>query len=248
MSESDERPVALVTGASRGIGVATATQLAETGYDVVLAARESPALETAAEQVRTRGARALAVPTDVGEPAAIEALVATIDERFGRLDAAIVNAGTGEPRDVPLEELALEDYRQVVHTNVDGAFLTTRAVLPALRAAEGALVYVGSYMAVYPNTSTPIYAASKWWLRGFAHSVAGRVGPDGVTVSLINPSGVPTNFGADLREQANDERLDAAEELSADQVAESIGFAVETAAPGAVAELNLFRQDIYERF
>jgi hypothetical protein len=59
---------------------------------------------------------------------------------------------------------------------------------------------------------------------------------------------VPTNFGADLREQANDERLDAAEELSADQVAESIGFAVETAAPGAVAELNLFRQDIFERF
>jgi hypothetical protein len=244
----DGRPVALVTGAGRGIGAATARRLAA-DHDVVLAARSGGEIDDVAATVRAEaGAAALAVPTDVGDPDEVAALVEATLERFGRLDAVVVNAGTGEPRNVPIEELSLEEYRRVMATNVDGAFHTVRAALPALREAAGTLVFLGSYKGLYPSTSTPVYAASKWWLRGFAQSLAGRVGPEGVAVSVINPTGVPTAFGRDSREATNADRLDPEEVLSAEEVADAVAYAVGAAPPGTVAELNLFRRDVYRRF
>jgi NADP-dependent 3-hydroxy acid dehydrogenase YdfG len=240
-----DRPVALITGASRGIGAATAARLAGAGYDVVLAARDERTLEEVASGI---DARTRAVPTDVTDPDAVAALVEGTLDRFGRLDAAVVNAGTGERRNVPLAELPLEEYHRVRATNVDGAFYTTRAVLEPLRERDGTLVFVGSYKGVYPSTSTPVYAATKWWLRGFAKSVAGRTGPDGVAVSLINPSGVPTEFGREFRDRTGTDRLDPDDSLSTEDVADAIAFAVAQPAPGAVSELDLFRRDIYERF
>ena len=242
-------PVALVTGASRGIGAATADALAADGFDVVLAARTESDLRAVADEVAAdHGVTAHTVPTTVTDPDAVQSLVDATLERFGRLDAAVVNAGTGERRHVPLADLPLDEYRRVRATNVDGAFYTTRAVLDPLRETDGALVFVGSYKAKYPSTSTPVYAASKWWLRGFAKSVAGRAGPDGVAVSLVNPSGVPTEFARESRETTNADRLDPATVVSAEDVADAIVTAVDQDAPGAVAELDLFRRDIYERF
>ena len=244
-----DRPVALVTGASRGIGAATAHRLADDGFDVVLAARSQDDLDVVAGEVADdHGVTARAVPTDVTDADAVAALVDATLERFGRLDAAVVNAGTGERRNVPLSELPLEEYRRVRATNVDGSFYTTRAVLDPLRETGGTLVFVGSYKGKYPSTSTPVYAATKWWLRGFAKSVAGRVGPDGVAVSVVNPTGVPTDFGRDVRERTNADRLDSGDVLSTDDVADAVATAVAQDAPGAVAELDLFRRDIYERF
>jgi NADP-dependent 3-hydroxy acid dehydrogenase YdfG len=241
--------VALITGASRGIGKATARRLASDGFTVVLAARSEDELRTVANDIeKTTDTTAYAVPTDVTDPDAVTALVDTTLERFGRLDAAIVNAGTGERRNVPLVDLSLEEYETVRATNVDGAFYTTRAVVEPLREAKGTLVFVGSYKGKFPSTSTPVYAASKWWLRGFAQSVAGRVGPDGVAVSLINPSGVPTSFGRDTRERTNDELLAGRDVISASDVADAIGTAIAQESPGAITELDLFRRDIYERF
>ncbi|MEF8787344.1 MAG: SDR family oxidoreductase [Haloarculaceae archaeon] len=246
---TDGSRVALVTGASRGIGAETARQLAANGFDIVLAARSETPLRHVAEDITTsHGGAAHAVPTDVTDPDAVTALVETTLERFGRLDATVVNAGTGERRNVPLTELSLAEYRTVRATNVDGAFYTTRAVVDHLRETNGTLVFVGSYKGKYPSTSTPVYAASKWWLRGFAQSVAGRVGPDGVAVSLVNPTGVTTAFGRDTRDQTNEELLDAKDALTASDVAETIVTAVDQDAPGAITELDLFRRDIYERF
>ncbi|WP_302081955.1 SDR family oxidoreductase [Salinibaculum rarum] len=241
--------VALITGASRGIGAATARRLATDGATVVLAARSGDQLRTVANDIEeTTDGAAHAVPTDVTDPDAVQALVETTLERFGRLDAVVVNAGTGERRNVPLTELSLDEYRTVRATNIDGAFYTTRAVLDPLRETTGSLVFVGSYKGKYPSTSTPIYAASKWWLRGFAQSVAGRVGPDGVAVSLVNPTGVTTSFGRETREQPNSELLADDDALSAADVAETIVTALDQDAPGAITELDLFRRDIYERF
>ncbi len=249
MGSADGKRVALVTGGSRGIGAATAEALAADGFDVVLAARSDADLQTVADEITADHDVAVhPVPTDVTDPDAVQSLVDTTLERFGRLDVAVVNAGTGERRNVPLSDLPLEEYHQVRATNVDGAFYTTRAVLDALRETDGTLVFVGSYKAKYPSTSTPIYAASKWWLRGFAKSVAGRAGPDGVAVSLVNPSGVPTTFGRDTRETTNADRLDPEEVIAADDVAEAIRTAIAQDSPGAVTELDLFRRDIYERF
>ena len=246
---TDQHRVALVTGASRGIGAATADALAANGFDVVLAARTEAELQAVASEIASdHDVTAHAVPTDVTDPDAVESLVDATLDRFGRLDAAVVNAGTGERRNVPLADIPLAEYHRVRATNVDGAFYTTRAVLDPLRETDGTLVIVGSYKGKYPSTSTPLYAASKWWLRGFAKSVAGRVGPDGVAVSLVNPSGVPTEFAREARAETNDERLDPEQVISAEDVAAAIHTAISQDAPGAVAELDLFRRDIYERF
>lgn len=240
--------VALITGGSSGIGAATARRLADAGTDVVLASRDESSLAAVAADCEAAGVDALAVPTDVTDREAVEALIDATTERFGRLDTVVVNAGIGEARDVPLDELPVEQFERVTATNVHGAYYTARAALPALRASDGSLVFVGSYKGKHPSTSTPIYAASKWWLRGFALSVAGRVGPDGVGVTLVNPSGVTTGFGGEFRERTNERALDDATTLDPSDVAAAVAYAVDQDAPATVTELDVNRRDIYERF
>ena len=248
MDDSSPDEVVLITGGSSGIGAATARRFATDGAAVVLAARSESSLSATAGELADTDGEVLTVPTDVTDPEAVSALLDATIDRFGRLDAAVVNAGVGEQRDVPLPELPIEQFEQVTETNVHGAYYTARAALPALRETGGTVVFIGSYKGKYPSTSTPVYAASKWWLRGFAASLAGRVGPDGVAVSLINPSGVPTDFGSDFRAETNDEALDPERTITASDVADAIRYAVRQDAPAAVTELDLYRQDIYERF
>ena len=240
--------VVLVTGGSSGIGAATARRFADAGADVVLCARSEDRLSAVATECRERGSEALAVPTDITDSDAVEALVEATADRFGQLDVVVANAGTGEQSDVPLSELPIEQFEQVTETNVHGAYYTTRAAAPLLRDGGGTLVFVGSFKGKYPSTSTPIYAASKWWLRGFAASMAGRLGPDSVGVSLVNPSGVTTPFGSQFREQTNDVALDEESTLDPDDVAEAIGYIASQEPPATVSELDLNRQDIFERF
>ncbi|MFW6316879.1 MAG: SDR family oxidoreductase [Halorubrum sp.] len=240
--------VALITGASSGIGAETARRFADAGTNVVLAARSETSLTAVADDCEAAGVDALVVPTDVTDYEAVAALVDATTERFGRLDTVVVNAGIGEQRDAPVDELPLEQFERVTATNVHGAYYTTRASVPALRDADGSLVFVGSYKGKHPSTSTPVYAASKWWLRGFALSVAGQVGPDGVGVTLVSPSGVTTNFGSEFRDRTNVVALDDASTLDPADVAEAIAYAVSQEAPATVTELDLNRRDIYERF
>lgn len=246
--ETDDPEVTLITGGSSGIGAETARRFAADGSHVVLAARSEETLSELASELDENGSHALAVPTDVTDPDAVAALFEATLDRFGRVDTVVVNAGTGETRDIPLEGFPLEQFETVTRTNVDGAFLTTRAALPALRESGGTLVYIGSYKGKYPSTSTPVYAASKWWLRGFAASVAGRVGPDGVGVTLVNPTGVPTKFGSQFREETNEQALDETETLTVENVADAIRYAAKQDSPAAVAEIDLYREDIHERF
>ena len=245
---ADDAPVVVVTGASAGIGAATARRLAADGTRVVLAARRAERLEAVADDCRSAGVETAVVPTDVTDRAAVEALFTAVEERCGRLDGVVVNAGIGEEHTDAVDALPVEQFEAVTETNVHGAFYTTRAALPALREHGGTIVFVGSYKGIYPSTSSPVYAASKWWLRGFAKSVAGQVGSDGVAVTIVNPTGVRTEFGSEFRDQPNAEALDPSTTVGVDDVADSIAFALTQDSPTAVAELNLFRQDIHERF
>lgn len=245
---TDSPEVTVITGGSSGIGAATARQFAAAGSHIVLAARRQQPLSELATELEAEGVETLAVPTDVTDPDDVGALFEATLDHFGRLDTVVVNAGTGEKRQIPLEEFPIEQFRAVTRTNVDGAFFTTREAVAALKRSQGTLVYVGSYKGKYPSTSTPVYAASKWWLRGFAASVAGRVGPDGVAVTLINPSGVPTKFGSQFRDETNDESLDPEQTITADDVATAIRYAADQESPAAAAEIDLYRQDIYEQF
>ena len=230
----------LVTGASSGIGAATAERLGAMGADVVLAARRESKLSGVADAVEAAGGRAHAVPTDVTDPDAVGALVETAVERTGGLDAVVANAGTGEPRDAPLDA---DEFARVTRTNVDGAFHTANAALGPLRESGGNLVFVGSYLGKHPGAATPVYDASKWWLRGFAGSLGARHGED-VGVSVVSPSGVRTEFGHGARDLTNEERYAEGEVLSAEQVAASVVFCLRQTPPANVVELDLYRRGI----
>jgi len=236
---------ALVTGASSGIGAATARRLAADGASVAVAARREGRLADLVEAVEADGGEAVAVPTDVTDEDAVAALVDTAAERFGGLDVVVSNAGLG--RDDAVEDLSTDDYRAMMDVNVDGTFYLARAAVPHLRRAGGTFVVVGSFAGHYPRPFNPVYAATKWWVRGFAHSLAGSVGEDGVAVSVVNPSEVRTEFG-DEDGDAFEERYGPGEVTEPDEVADAIAFAARQESPTAVSELDLFRRDKYADF
>lgn len=227
---------AVITGASSGIGEATAHALAERGANVVLVARRREALESVAEDVRSaHGVEAVVADGDVRDAATSAAAV----EEFGGLDVAVVNAGIARGSDVAT--MTDEEYSAMQGTNVDGAFFLTREALPHLTEREGSLVAVGSFAGEYPRSFNPVYAATKWWVRGFAHSVAAQVGDDGVAVSVVNPSEVRTEFGSEDGEPF-EERFEPGSVTEPAEVAEAIAFAASR--PGSTAqEIDLFRRD-----
>ena len=241
MSLDDD--VALITGASSGIGEATAHALAREGADVALAARRRERLESIAGAIESEfGAETLLVPTDVRDEAAVEAMVEETVEAFGRLDVLVNNAGLGVGGDV--EEATTEQYRLMMGTNVDGVFFATRAALPHLREADGNLVVVGSFAGQYPRPGNPIYAATKWWVRGFAHSLEGQVGPDGVGVSVVNPTEVRTEFASEENESF-EERFEPGEVTEPEEVADAVAFAA-AQDRSTVHEIDLYRRDKFE--
>jgi len=244
MESTLDGEAAIVTGASSGIGEATAHALAARGGNVALAARRAERLDTIADDLREEyDVEAQPVPTDIRDEAAVDALVETTVERFGSLDILVNNAGLGRGSDVA--EMSTEAYRTMMETNVDGVFFATRAALPHLVESEGNLVYVGSFAGQYPRPFNPVYAATKWWLRGFARSVEASVGPEGVAVTVVNPSEVRTEFGSEMGESFED-RFAEGEVLEPQEVAEAIAFAVTQ--PSTVSELDLYRRDKLEFF
>lgn len=182
-------PVLLITGASSGIGEATARAAVASGRRVVLSARSADKLEALAAELGGDD-HAIAVPADVTDFSSQEALVATAVERYGRLDAAFANAGFGAKRGF-LEE-SPEHWRDLVLTNVLGAAYTIRATLPALLESGGHLALTGSVVGrVYVPGS--IYSASKHAVTALAESL--RLEVDGkIRVTLIEPGGVNTPF------------------------------------------------------
>lgn len=232
--------VALVTGASSGIGEATVHALARDDFDVALLARREERLESIAADVEADyGVQTLVVPTDVRDERAVDAAVERTVDTFGRLDLVVNNAGLA--RGSSVEEMTTDEYRTMTDTNVDGVFFVTRAVLPHLTQTEGNLVFVGSFAGQYPRPFNPVYAATKWWVRGFAHSVEADAGADGVGVSVVNPSEVRTEFGDDYGESF-EERFDSGEVTEPDEIAEAIAFCARQRG-STVSELDLYRRD-----
>ncbi|MEF8818799.1 MAG: SDR family oxidoreductase [Haloferacaceae archaeon] len=231
---------AVVTGASSGIGRETARALAREGATVVLAARREERLSAlAAELEDVHDAVAAAVPTDVTDEDAVGALVETTVERFGGVDLVVSNAGVAGGSDVA--ELDTETYRRMMAVNCDGSFYLTRAALPHLRESAwgGHLVYVGSFAGQYPRPFNPVYAATKWWTRGFAKSVDAQVGSD-VGVTVVNPAAVRTEFT--IEGDPFEERFDPGEVVEPAEVAEAITYAARQS-PSVVHEIDVYDRD-----
>jgi len=168
------RKVALVTGAGSGIGRASAEALARAGFELVLAGRRAELLDETAAAIAAAGGRATAAPSDVSDPAAVAALFALVQERFGRLDVLFNNAGMGAPA-VPLEELSLQRWRQVVDVNLTGAFLCTQSAFRLMRAQDprgGRIINNGSISAHTPRPNSVAYTATKHAMTGLTKSTS----------------------------------------------------------------------------
>jgi NADP-dependent 3-hydroxy acid dehydrogenase YdfG len=235
MSEDLSGRTAVVTGASSGIGRATAGALSEAGAAVSLAARSEGRIAELADDLETA---AIAVPTDVRKEDEVETLIDRSVEELGGVDILVNNAGLG--RGSSVEALSTIEYRQMMETNVDGMFFTTRAALPHLREAGGTAVFIGSFAGQYPRSFNPVYAATKWWTRGFAKSLSAQAG-DEVAVTVINPSEVRTGFGSEDGESF-EERFEEGEVTEPQEVAEAVVFAAEQS-PSMVSELDLYRRE-----
>jgi NADP-dependent 3-hydroxy acid dehydrogenase YdfG len=245
VTRSIDGQAAIVTGASAGIGEATAHALAREGADVALAARRRERLEALADTLATEyDAEAVVVPTDVRDEDDVDALVETAVDAFGGLDVLVNNAGLA--RGGSIEDMTTEEYRTMMDTNVDGMFFAARAALPHLRESAGTLVFVGSFAGEYPRPGNPVYAASKWWTRGFAKSLSARIGDDDVAVSVVNPAEVRTEFG-ETYGAPYAERYDAGEVSEPEEVAEAVVFAAKQS-PSMAAEIDVYRRDKFTGF
>jgi 3-oxoacyl-[acyl-carrier protein] reductase len=191
--------VALVTGASRGIGRAVARALAGQGAMVVAAARGDHAAETVAD-VAAQGGRAEAVTLEVTDRDAVQQAVAGIVERHGRIDILVSNAGIA--RDQLLMRMKPEDWDAVLATNLTASFsLAQAAMRPMLKQRAGRIVVVSSVVGQMGNAGQTNYAASKAGLIGFAKALAREVASRGITVNVIAPGMIDTDMTRAIQEK-----------------------------------------------
>ena len=208
-----DSPVFLITGASTGIGAATARQAAEAGHRLVLAARSEDKLSALAEELGG-DERAIAVRCDVTEWDDQQALVQRAIDAYGRIDVAFANAGFGGPRG--FDKGDVEDWRQMVLTNVYGAALTIRATKAALEDSRGHLLLTGS-VAGRRALQGSLYSATKWAVTAMGESARQDFNDTGVRVTLIEPGMVDTPFFDSPPE---------VEALKAEDVARAVMYAV----------------------
>jgi NAD(P)-dependent dehydrogenase (short-subunit alcohol dehydrogenase family) len=173
MSQGTSR-IAVVTGAGSGVGRASALHLLGAGWSVALAGRRREALEETVGMAGDAAPRALVVPADVGDPAAVNALFAAVKERWGRLDFLFNNAGGNTPG-VPLEDLAYEDWARVVQVNLTGSFLCAQAAFRLMKEQSprgGRIVNNGSISAHVPRPDSVAYTSTKHAITGLTRSLA----------------------------------------------------------------------------
>ena len=196
--------VALVTGASRGIGRAIAMKLAAQGATVVAAARERHAADTV-EAITAAGGKAEVASVDVADAATVDALVAEALKRHGQIDILVNNAGI--TKDQLMLRMKRADWDAVIATNLTGAFALTQAVLkPMIRQKSGRIVCISSVVGQTGNAGQANYAASKAGLIGFAKSVAQEVASRNITVNVVAPGLIDTDMTRAITGDAREER------------------------------------------
>lgn len=182
--------VAIITGAARGIGLATAHLFLAHGYRVAFVDLDAEELLTATRELPN----SLPITCDISDPESVQHMIATVLENFGRIDALVNNAGVAEFK--PLEETDYACWRKIMSTNLDGVFLCTQAAIPALKETRGAVVNIGSISAVRASTLRVAYGTSKAAVVHLTKQFAVELGDFGVRVNCVSPGPVKTLLAA----------------------------------------------------
>jgi len=192
--ESLDEQVAVVTGASRGIGAAIAHSLATLGASVILCARTAAAIESFAKTIAASGGKAEAVQCDVTELASVETAAKHVEKSFGRVDVLVNNAGIGGFGG-PLHQLSPDAWDRILNTNLRGVYYAIRAFAPIMiRASYGHIINISSLAGKNALPNGAAYAASKWGLNGLSYSVAEELRSHNIRVSVICPGSTNTEL------------------------------------------------------
>lgn len=224
--------VAVVTGASRGIGLAIARRLGQMGARVSLCARNAANLERAASDLRAAGIQVLALRTDVTRGDEVASLVSETQRAFGPVDILVNNAGIGIFG--PFQEQTEADWNAIMDTNLKSVFLVSRAVAPGMiRRKTGHIINIGSLAGKSAFANGAVYCASKWGLLGLTGCMAEELRAHGIRVSAICPGSVATEFSPHAGK-------DPARMLQPEDVAHAVAALV-TQAPGSFISEVLMR-------
>lgn len=221
-----DKRVAVVTGASRGIGRAIASRLAADGRHVVLVSRSADSLESVKEAIESAGGSAEVRPCDVGDSEALTAMLDAVSDAHGRLDILVNNAGI--TRDGLLFRMSDEDFDDVIRVNLRSAFVAARvAGRMMMRGRFGRIVSIGSVTGLIGNPGQANYAAAKAGLSGLTKTLAKELGAKGVTANVVAPGFVETDMIADLPDAVMDEvvkRLPVRRVGQAEEIAAAVAF------------------------
>ncbi len=204
---SQGNPVAVITGGTRGIGLAIARRLAAGGYDLLLTYRDdAEAAEAARQELEPTGRKIRVISSDVSDADSAGSLIESAINEFGQIDALINNAGI--TRDTLIMRMSEEDWDSVLTTNLKGAFLCSKAAIrPMLRQRSGRIVNMTSVVGIVGNAGQANYAASKAGLVGLTKSLAKEVGSRGITVNAIAPGFIDTRLTDVLPQEIKDTLL-----------------------------------------
>ncbi len=193
-----QNKVVVITGASSGIGAATALAFAQEGCAVVLAARRVEKLESLKQQIVGLGVPCLVVQTDVTQLKDVKKLFSTAEKQFGHVDILVNNAGIG--RNAFLLDTSLQDWKDTMDTNLSGVFYCTQEAARAMVAKKisGHIITVSSVLGLVGISGRSAYCASKHGVTGFKRSLRGELKKHGIIVSLVHPAGVDTDIVTDL--------------------------------------------------
>jgi 3-oxoacyl-[acyl-carrier protein] reductase len=230
-AESLVGKVALVTGASRGIGFAIAKSLATMGAKIALCARDAEKLTSAKTEIERTGAQVIALPADVSRPADIAPLVQKTEQSLGPIDILINNAGIGVFS--PIQQATEADWDSVLDTNLKSVFLLSRAIAPGMISrGYGHIINIASLAGKNSFAGGGIYCASKWGLLGLTECMAEDLRAHGVRVSAVCPGSVATDFSPHTNK-------DPKKMLQPEDVAHAVEMILTQAPQSFISEISL---------
>jgi 3-oxoacyl-[acyl-carrier protein] reductase len=229
--------VAVVTGATRGMGRAISGRLADSGASVALVARTEAALSQAETEIRATGGDAAGFATDVTQRASVEAMVEDVLARFGRIDILVNSAFWGPPGNLETTDEAFWD--RTVDSCLKGPYLCTRAVYPSMRAqGHGAIVNIGSAAGKVGEDNRTAYCAAKWGLEGLTAALQVELHKDGIRVHLLSPGATDTSFWRDNAPGLTQEQL--AHFIPPETVADALVWVLSTPAAVHIPDVPIY--------